>query len=65
MPTMAEDNKLSWESSKALNKDSSQPQSPEQKKNTPARRDSKTMAKSPDMLTEKDLIAFDHVAAGQ
>ena len=65
MPTMAEDNRLSWESSKALNKDSSQPQSPEQKKNTPARRDSKTMAKSPDMLTEKDLIAFDHVAAGQ
>ena len=65
MPTMAEDNRLSWESSKAVNKDSNQPQSPEQKKNTTARRDSKTMAKSPDMLTEKDLIAFDHVAAGQ
>lgn len=25
----------------------------------------RAMAKSPDQLTEKDLVAFDHVAAGQ
>jgi len=65
VPTMAEDSSLSWESSEAVHKDPNQPQSPQQKKNRPTRRNSKTMAKSPDKLTEQDLIAFDHVAAGQ
>lgn len=58
---MADDSKLSWESLQTVDNDNS---SPNHKKHS-SRRNSKTMAKSTEALTEKDLVAFDHVAAGQ
>lgn len=62
---MADHNRLSWDSSEAVNINPTHPQPPKPKKNPTARRDSKIMAKSPETLSEKDLVAFDHVAAGQ
>jgi hypothetical protein len=62
---MADNNRLPWDPSEAENKNITHPQPPKPKKNPTARRDSKVMAKSPEILSEKDLVAFDHVAAGQ
>lgn len=57
--------RLSLDSADTVNNNPTLPQPTKPKSSPTTRRDSKNMAKSPEALTEMDLVAFDHVAAGQ
>jgi hypothetical protein len=62
---MADHGRLSSDSSETVDKKQALPLITKFPRIPTARRDSKSMAKPPEALTEKDLVAFDHVAAGQ